>query len=171
MPAESRIWFVGIKDDAVAVPGFFRKLRGIIDVRHRTAWLEVPVAAIDTGLEERDRNLRVHLFEGDAFPDARVVVDVVTGGEVEPDLGVAIDLDVVVSVELGGHTEKISASLRAHREGRARVRVRTREPLVLTAGQLGLHSRFAVLRAVCGHGSLATAVPVELDLVFEATGA
>ena len=63
LPAESAIWFIGIKNDAVAVPGAFGGIEGRFDVAKREASVEVSVGSLRTGDPGRDENLRVHFFD------------------------------------------------------------------------------------------------------------
>ena len=45
VPAESAIHFVGIKNDAVGVPGSFSSLEGAYDSTKRSGWVEVKLGS------------------------------------------------------------------------------------------------------------------------------
>ena len=166
---ESRIWFTGIKNNEVAVPGRFSGLRGALSIERGTGWVEVPLSSLDTGHAERDENIRIQLFEAARFPSARLTVDSVGGAERLPELGASIDAEVVGTLDLHGARIEITAPVRIQREARGRLRVTTPEPILLTAEELGLRARLAVLQAVCGHLAVSAVVPIGVDLVFEGT--
>lgn len=166
--AESKIWFIGIKNNAVAVPGFFGRLSGSLSVVERRAHVEVMLASLDTGLAERDTNIRVHFFEAKQFRLARLTIDRFSGAEALPPVGGFFDGEAIGTLEIHGQRVELSIPVRITREGAGRVRVTTTRPFVLTADELGLSQQLATLKAVCGHEALSGAVPVEVDLVFEA---
>ncbi len=56
-PAASTVFFIGIKNDLVAVPGSFTGLSGAMDAEKGTGWVEVAVSTLATGDEERDGNI------------------------------------------------------------------------------------------------------------------
>lgn len=171
--AESRIRFVVIQDGTLAVPGTLRPSAGSLDSSHWSAWIELPLATIDTGEPERDAQIRKHFFEVDRFPTARVVV---TAAGVPPEtpetdraleIGETRDLAVRVDLELRGGRYPIEAELRVSREATARVRVTTRAPILLLERSAGLRPQFTLLELVAGVDSLARVVPLEVDLVFQ----
>ncbi len=164
---ESRIWFTGIKNNEVAVPGSFSGLRGALSIERGTGWVEIPLGALDTGHAERDQNIRLHLFEAPRFPSARLTMDSVSGAEGLPELGASIDVKVLGTLDLRGARIEITAPVRIRREAPRRLRVTTLEPILLTADELGLRARLAVLQAVCGHAAVSGVVPIGVDLVFE----
>lgn len=167
--ADSTIWFVGIKNNAVPVPGSFTGLRGEIDVAGRTGFVEVSVASLETGDEERDSNIRIHLFGESEHPMARFDIRGADGAPELPAIGSSVELDITGVLTLRGLETPLAVPARLTGLGPGRVRVRTRAPLVLTKDALQLGAPFNVLQAVCGHEALAGAVPVELDLVFDSS--
>lgn len=166
LPGDSAIWFVGIKNNAVPVPGRLGGLSGAIDIEARSGWVEVSIATLDTQDEERDRNIVTHLFAAAEHPTARFEIESVSGNASLPRAGESVEIEVSGTLLLRGIRSPLQAKARLTREGEARVRVQTREPLVLEKEQLDLVQPFAVLQAVCGHEALSGAVPVQLDLLF-----
>ncbi len=166
--AESRISFVGIKNNAIAVPGSFVGLRGGLDVEARRAWVEVPIDLLSTGNEERDQNIRVHYFNVRDFTLVRFSVEGVTGAEELPPVGRSVEVIAKGVLEIHGGRVPLELPVRVTREGPQRLRVQNSQPFVLTAEQLGLAQQHTILKAVCGHQALSAAVPVDLDLVFAA---
>jgi polyisoprenoid-binding protein YceI len=167
VPSESTIWFVGIKDNAIAVPGRFRELRGALSAVQGRAWIEISIASLSTELEERDSNLRTHLFEADRFPIARLLVDGVRGPDSLPPVGGSVQGEAFGTLEIRSDRVDLALPIRISREAAGRLRVTTMRPLILTAEELGLARPLATLKAACGHRELSAAIPVEVDLVFE----
>ena len=85
-----------------------------------------------------------------------------------PAVGESVELEVQGTLELRGEKTALSLRTRLTREKGNRIRVTTLGPFILTKEQLKLDKAFAVLQAVCGHASLSGAVPVQVELVFEA---
>lgn len=166
--AESSIWFIGIKNNAVAVPGKFAGLSGKIDVIQEAGFVEVTIGTLATGDVERDQKMVEHLFGGADYPLARFDIEGKRGSNQLPEVGTSVDLEVAGVLSLRGIETALTVSARLTREADNRVRVRSLGPLVLTKEQLQLEQAFAVLQAVCGHQALSGAVPIEVDLVFEA---
>ena len=165
---ESVISFVGIKNNAVAVPGSFASLRGGLSIDSRRAWVEVALDLLSTGDKERDQNISVHYFNVREFPLARFSIDGVTGPESLPPVGGSVELVANGVLEIHGSRIELAVPVRLTREGERRVRVRNTRALVLTSEQLGLAQQHAILKAVCGHEALSAAVPIDFDLVFAA---
>lgn len=166
VPAESAIHFVGIKNNAVAVPGAFADLSGRFDAEARTADVAVGIASLGTGDPARDANITAHFFEVAKFPAARFRVTGLPAAAELPAPGASAVVQIAGTLELHGASLPLRLPVRVAREGADRLRVRNAAPLVLTAKDLGMEAQLAVLKAVCGHEALSGAVPVELDLLF-----
>jgi hypothetical protein len=165
--AESVIYFVGIKNNAVAVPGSFSTLSGRLDVVQEAGFVEVGIGTLSTGDPERDQNIVDHVFGGSEYPLARFDIEGESGSRQLPPVGGSVDLEVSGVLSLRGVETALSVKTRLTRVAENRLRVRNLGPFVLTKSQLGLEQAFDVLQAVCGHQALSGAVPIELDLVFE----
>lgn len=171
---ESQLRFVAIQNGELAVAGSLRPLAGALDTVHRTAWIELALASVDTGDSERDENLRDHVFEVEKFPSARIVVTAaeITRGPPDasapPAIGEAIEVDVRADLELRGGRYPIKAELRITREAAGRVRVATRAPVLFSARSTGLTAGFTLLEVIGRIESVSRVVPVEVDLVFQA---
>ena len=166
--SKSRIWFVGIKNNAVAVPGVFAELAGMIDVTGHRGWIEVQIASLATGDAQRDQTIATHLFGAKDHPVARFAIKDTSGADALPPPGSSVELDVTGLLTLRGIETALSVPARLTRETLERIRVQTLSPVVLTKEQLQLEKAFQVLQAVCGHKALSGAVPIQFDLVFEA---
>ena len=166
VPAESSIWFVGIKNNAVAVPGSFSGMEGGFDVAKREGWVEVRVATLATGDAPRDENLRVHFFDAVKFPVARFAMTGIPSVEELPAVGASLATTLSGKLTIHGAEFPLAVPVRVSREAPGRIRVRNTRPVVLSAKDLGMEQALAVLKAVCGHESVSGAVPIEIDIVF-----
>ncbi|MEX2205323.1 MAG: YceI family protein [Myxococcota bacterium] len=166
VPAESSIWFVGIKNNAVAVPGSFSGMEGGFDSASREGWLELRVATLATGDASRDENLRVHFFDSLQFPVARFALSGIPSADALPAVGASLATTLDGKLLIHGAEHPLSLPVSITREAAGRIRVRNAKPVVLSMKDLGLEQPLAVLKAVCGHESVSGAVPIELDVLF-----
>ena len=166
VPAESSLWFVGIKNNAVGVLGSFTGMEGGFDVAKREGWLEVRVATLATGDPARDENLRVHFFDALSFPAARFSLTGIPSAAELPAVGASLSTTLEGKLLLHGAEHPLAIPVRVTRETTGRIRVRNSKPVVLSMKDLGMEQALAVLKAVCGHESVSGAVPIELDVVF-----
>lgn len=167
VPTESTIWFIGTKNNAVAVPGWFTGLQGQIDRVHETGWVEVTVGTLDTGDEARNQSIVTHLFGGADHPTARLDIQGEAGATRLPDVGENVEIQVKGTLSVRGEKTPLTVRTRLTHEPGNRIRVTTLGPFILTKEQLKLEKAFDVLKAVCGHASLSGSVPVQVDLVFK----
>ena len=166
VPGESALWFVGIKNNAIAVPGSFTGMEGGFDVAKREAWVEVRVATLDTGSPERDENLRVHFFDSVNFPAARFAMTGIPSAAELPAIGSEISTTLSGKLLIHGAEFPLTVPVRVTRAAANRIRVHNSKPVVLSMKDLGMEQALAVLKAVCGHEALSGAVPIEIDAVF-----
>lgn len=166
LPAESAIWFIGIKNNSVAVPGSFAGIDGRLDVAKREAWVEVRVGTLHTGDPGRDENLRVHFFDAIGFPTARFAMTGAPGAEELPAVGAELSTTLSGTLLIHGSEFPLSVPVRITRTTRDHIRVRNTVPVVLSVKDLGLDGALAVLKAVCGHEAVSGAVPIEIDVAF-----
>lgn len=166
VPSESSLWFVGIKNNAVAVPGSFTGMEGGFDVAKREGWLEVRVATLATGDASRDENLRVHFFDSLQFPAARFALTGIPSAAELPAVGASLSTTLSGTLLLHGAQHPLAVPVRVTREAAGRIRVRNSKPVVLSMKELGMEQPLAVLKAVCGHESVSGAVPIEIDVLF-----
>jgi polyisoprenoid-binding protein YceI len=170
IPAESSIRFVGVKNNAVAVPGSFAGMEGGFDADQHTGWVEVRVGTAETGNPARDENIRTHFFEAAKFPTARLEVRGLPASDALPPEGASAAFELNASLELHGATQALKIPVRVARE-HEKLRLHNSTPLVLSAHDLGMDAQLAALKAVCGHEALSGAIPLELELVFAPAGA
>ncbi len=163
-PAESTIFFIGVKNDLVAVPGSFTGLAGAMDPEKGTGWVEVAVSTLATGDEERDSNILTHFFEATRFPLARFELENVDP-ELLPPAGGSRSLTVTGTLELHGSQFTLPVPIRVSREASG-FRVQSSGPLLINAADFGMERQIQVLKAVCGHETLSATIPIQVDLLF-----
>ncbi len=166
VPSESSIWFVGIKNNSIAVPGSFAGMEGGFDAAKREGWLEVRVATLATGDPGRDENLRVHFFDALKFPVARFALTGIPSAAELPAVGASLSTTLAGNLLLHGAEHPLALPVRVTREAAGRIRVRNSKPVVLSMKDLGMEQPLALLKAICGHESVSGAVPIELDVLF-----
>ncbi|HTO71798.1 MAG TPA: YceI family protein [Myxococcota bacterium] len=166
VPAESAIHFVGIKNDAVGVPGSFSSLEGAFDSAKHSGWVEVKLGTAETGNPARDENIRSHFFEAPKFPVARFETAGLPAPDALPAPGTSAKLELVGSLSLHGGSLALRIPAVVSRDAQNHFHVRNAAPVVLTAKDLGMEAQLAALKAVCGHESLSAAIPVDFDLAF-----
>jgi polyisoprenoid-binding protein YceI len=167
VPAESSLHFIGIKNDAVAVPGSFTTLEGSYDVAKRSGVVEVKLGTADTGNPARDENIRSVFFQAVQFPVARFEAEGLPVAESLPEPGASARVELAGNLSLHGGTHPLKVVARVSRDIHGHLHVRNEAPLVLSAHELGMDAQLAALKAVCGHESLSGAIPVEFDVAFE----
>ena len=170
VPAESAIHFVGIKNNAVGVPGSFSSLEGAFDSAKRTGYVEVKLGSAETGNPARDENIRTTFFEAAKFPLARFDVANLPAPEALPSPGTSAKFELSGKLELHGASLALRIPALVSRDAQNHFHVRNAVPVVLTTKDLGLDAQLAALKAICGHESLSGAVPVDLDLAFAPVG-
>lgn len=170
VPAESALHFVGIKNDAVGVPGSFTSLEGVYDSAKRSGFVEVKLGSAETGNAQRDENIREHFFEVAKFPLARFEVSGLPVAESLPEPGGSARIELAGTLSLHGASVALKLPARVERDVQNHLHVRNEAPVVLSAHDLGMDAQLAALKAVCGHESLSGAVPVDLDLAFAPVG-
>ena len=170
VPAESAIHFVGIKNDAVGVPGSFSSLEGAFDSTKRTGWVEVKLGSAETGNPARDENIRTTFFEAARFPVARFDVAGLPAPEALPAPGTSTQLELSGTLALHGAALALKIPASISRDAQNHFHLRNAAPVILTTKDLGMDAQLAALKAVCGHESLSGAVPVDVDLAFAPVG-
>ncbi len=166
VPAESTIQFVGIKNNAVGVPGSFASLEGAFDAAKRTGFVEVKLGSAETGNPARDENIRAQFFEALKFPVARFDVSGLPAPETLPAPGASARFELAGTLSLHGASLPLKLIARVSRDAQNHLHVHNAAPIVLSAHDLGMDAQLAALKAVCGHESLSGAIPIEVDLAF-----
>jgi polyisoprenoid-binding protein YceI len=162
--ARSELNFISIKNAAVAETHRFRQLSGSI-ADDGAANVTIDLASVDTLIEIRDERMRELLFNTLKFPSAQLsasveadLLDAVTDGEI-----VALDLPVTLSLHGVSKTVNVPVIAAGNDD---ELRVSSARPVVINAQDFSLADGITALQKIAGLQSIATAVPVTVNLVF-----
>lgn len=163
---KSSVNFVSIKNSSVAELHSFETLMGFI-AEDGSVQVSIDLASVQTMIDIRDERMREMLFETARFPAAKataevdpaVIQAVVNGG--------TVTTDVPVTLSMHGAEQTLTASLVVVGESDGPLRVFSAHPILLDASDFGLVEGVNALREIAGLGSISTAIPVTLHLVFE----
>ncbi len=162
---QSSLNFVSVKKGTVGEVHKFTQLSGSVKASGAFEF-SVFLKSVDTGIEIRDQRMQKHLFYSGRFPVATAK------GTVDPNilkglkLGVPVQLETELLIEMYGHKVKEPVSLTIVASAKGGLWVTTRKPLVITAKKFGMSSGVKTLKELAGLPSIAEAVPVTVNLMF-----
>ena len=162
---KSGIRFISVKNAAVAEVHHFRNLSGVMDDEGHVN-ITIPLVNVETLIPIRNERMREMFFETGLFPSAEIEtdIDMVALGELKS--GDYTAMKVLFRLELHGKSQMLETTVGVSRLG-DEIHVGTLEPLVLNTANYGLLEGVDRLRKVAGLKSIATAVPVTANLVFQ----
>lgn len=161
----SSIHFVSIKNDSTAEVHNFGSLVGYIGDAGN-AELTIDLGSVQTMIDIRNERMREMLFETVKFPSATI------RAKVDPDVlavaaeGGVLTAELPITLSLHGQEKALTVPVVIVGEGERRLRVFTAQPVLINAADFGLVDGIAALQKVAGLKSIATAVPVTLQLLF-----
>ncbi len=161
----SQLSFVTIKAGNIGEVHRFKQLSGSIS-GNGVATVEIALASIDTLIPIRDERMQSMLFESDIFPRATVSVpldqqalEALTPGKISAH-------SLPGTLQLKDRKVDVTAHVSAMRVAEDIIVVATRQPILLSAGTVGLEKGVEKLREVAGLPSISQAVPVSFLLTF-----
>lgn len=165
VPGQSQVNFVSVKSNAVAEVHHFKQLQGSVG-KDGKAELMIDLASIDSGIPIRDERMQKFLFDIGSYPKATATVNFLPAAL--KDLAVAKPAiwDVEAQLDLHGMKVKQTWSLSVVKLDKKTLRVTTVKPVIISAGDFALTKGIAKLQELASLPSIATAVPVTVDLVF-----
>ena len=130
------------------------------------ARLDIQLASIATGVENRDSRLRDELFEVARFPRARIRVkgDMTQLQALAPGEAEATTLNG--SLSLHDREQEIQAAVTVLRLRSGGFRVLSRHPVLLDVRDFGLGASVRLLATLARLDHISYAIPVSFDLVF-----
>ncbi|MFK7975332.1 MAG: YceI family protein [Halioglobus sp.] len=164
--AHSVVNFVSIKNGSVAESHRFDEVVGVMNEAGLVR-IAIDLDSVDTMIGIRDERLRELLFETGKYPVAELEAIVDSEALAAVSEGGIASMDLPVTINLHGIEKTVSVALVAANEGGGRIRVMTSRPVLINAADFSLVSGIAALQKVAGLKSIATAVPVTFQLVFE----
>lgn len=163
--AGSKLHFVSIKNGGTAEVHSFATMVGYLGDAGK-AEVTIDLDSVQTLIDIRDERMREMLFETVKFPSATI------SAQVDPDVlavaaeGGVLTAEVPVTLSLHGKEKSLTIPVVIVGEGERRLRVFSAQPLLINAADFGLAEGVAALQKVAGLQSIATAVPVTLQLLF-----
>ena len=164
---KSAVSFLSIKNDSIAERHDFGSLAGYIG-RQGRARLVIDLDSVRTMIEVRDQRLRELLFETAEFPSATARATIDPAVIAEAAGGGMVSTELSLTLALHGMDRELTVPVVLVGEGEGRLRVLTPEPVIIRAADFGLDNGIEALRKVAGLESIASAVPVTVQLVFTA---
>lgn len=162
---DSALYFVSIKKGSVAETHRFKTLDGRVDKAGKLE-LVVDLASVDTAIEIRDQRMREHLFDTGQYAQARLTAELNASDYQGLKPGETVRIEPRLSLSLHGESQELAASLTVTKAADGSLRVTTRKPVIVNAGDFALTEGVEKLRELAGLPSIALAVPVTAELVF-----
>lgn len=162
--AHSSLYFISIKNDAVAETHHFEGLVGYIGEDGKIS-LNIDLSSVETLIPIRNERMRELLFETADFPTATVSAEVDPAILDEVAKGATISTEVPVTLSLHGLEQTLGVPLTVFSDGGS-MRALTPHPVVIKAEDFGLAGGVEALREVAGLQAISTAVPVSFNLSF-----
>jgi len=162
---DSALFFVSIKSGSVAEIHRFKALDGRVD---KTGKLElvIDLASVDTAIEIRDERMREHLFNTEQYAQATLAAELNASEYKGLKPGESVRIEPGLNLSLHGESQALDASLTVTKAADGSLRVTTRKPVIVNAGDFALTEGVEKLRELAGLPSIAQAVPVTAELVF-----
>jgi polyisoprenoid-binding protein YceI len=163
--ASSTIHFVSVKNVSVGEVHSFASLVGFIGAAGN-AQVTVDLNSVQTLIDIRNERMRELLFETAKFPVATVSAQVDPSVLALASEGGVLTVEVPVTLSLHGQEKTLTTSLVVVGESEGRLRVFSAAPILVNAADFGLVPGVEALQKIVGLQSIATAIPVTLQLQF-----
>ncbi|MCY0963597.1 YceI family protein [Parathalassolituus penaei] len=162
----SSIAFSSTKNTDITEEHHFRDFDGFV-TDGGSATVNVRLTSVDTGVEVRDQRLRNTLFDIAHFPTAVLQMSVPKAAMADLKAGKSATFQASGALALHGKRVPVKASLQAEPSSDNRIVVTTAAPLMLDATAFSLTDGINQLREMAGLQSIASTIPVSLNLVFK----
>ncbi|WP_440054413.1 YceI family protein [Pseudoalteromonas sp. T1lg65] len=164
-PAQSDLSFVSIKKNTIAEVHHFKRFDAQLSESGELA-VTIDLASVETMIPIRNERMRDMLFNVAKFPTAVVKAEVAKTLQALK-FGTQQVNSVSATLTLNGETQPLSLDLQItkSKQGLHIVPIRA---VIVNANQFGLGDGIEALRKIAGLDSIATSVPVNFQLVFDA---
>lgn len=162
---DSALFFVSIKSGSVAEIHRFKAMDGRVDKAGKLE-LVIDLASVDTAIEIRDQRMREHLFNTEQYAQASLTAELNASDYKGLKPGESVRIEPALTLNLHGQGQSLEASLTVTKAVDGSLRVNTRKPVIVNAGDFALTEGVEKLRELAGLPSIAQAVPVTAELVF-----
>lgn len=161
---QSRVHYVSIKQLNIAENNAFTRVTGQLG-KDGVFMIEVDLASVDTGIGIRNERMQKMFFDTIDFPVARLSGKLSKQQLTELNEKGHLLVDLPVSLSLYGTEKTLNVSLVAVKTGEDIV-VTNSKPMIIKASDFGLESGVEALREIAGLDSIASAVPVTVNLTL-----
>ncbi|MDO6440891.1 MULTISPECIES: YceI family protein [unclassified Marinobacter] len=162
----SSLHFVSIKNGTTAEVHNFAELKGTVGDDGKVN-LDVYLDSVDTNIAIRDERMREMLFEIEKMPTATVTAQIDVASIQQMSEGSIGSKDVRLTLSLHGQEQGFDTVMKIIKLADGGVAVSTEEPLLVEAKAFDLAEGVEALREIAGLSSIAIAVPVTVNLVFQ----
>lgn len=161
-PSNSSVHFVSIKNNIVGEVHQLSAVNG--DYHEGQLHVEIDLASVETGIDIRNQRMQDHLFETQRFPKASISASIDKKIAKTLKTGQKRELDVPFTLDLHGHTVKLTATVEVTKLKKGALSVNTLSPIMISATDFGLGAGIATLQKLAGLDSIAVSVPVNAKL-------
>lgn len=161
----SSVSLVSVKKNSIAEVHQFHTLAGTIS-KDGSATLTVDLTSIDSGIEIRDQRMRDYLFEVKKFPAANAKVAFDTKALKALPLASPASWTVDAVLNLHGVELQQKWDLQIVKLSDDKLLVSTVKPVVVDAASFAMQGGVSKLQELASLPSIATAVPVSVNLLF-----
>ncbi|WP_283786236.1 YceI family protein [Bermanella sp. WJH001] len=166
-PDESTLKFISIKKNTIAEVSQFKEFEGSIDKAGKVN-ISVDLSSVDSKIGIRDQRLKSILFNVAKYSHATLkgTVDVtraskMKAGEFFTDL-------VTLNLSLHGVDKDVIAEVTVVKLNDERWLISSAKPVIINAADFGMVEGINSLRELAGLSSIATAIPVTFEFIFNA---
>lgn len=160
----SNLNFVSIKKSSIAEVHHFKELNGKIS-KNGFAKVMIDLASVETNIPIRNERMKAKLFETSRFSSASIE------SKFKPELlkklsvGDSVIEQLSFTLSLHGYTNTFTAPVRVSKTKKGLL-VSNMQPVIINASQYKLVQGIETLRNLAKLPSIATAVPVNFNLMF-----
>ncbi|WP_417515067.1 YceI family protein [Marinobacter sp.] len=162
----SSLHFVSIKNGTTAEVHSFAELKGTVGDDGKVS-LDVHLDSVDTNIAIRDERMREMLFETEKMPTATVTAQIDVASVLQMSEGSVGSKDIRLTLSLHGQEQGFDTAMKIIKLANGGVAVSTEQPLLVEAKTFGMAEGVDALREIAGLSSIAVAVPVTVNLVFQ----
>jgi polyisoprenoid-binding protein YceI len=164
-PNGSNINFISVKNTTVAEIHQFKNISGSVtdsgDVK-----ISIDLTSVDTAISVRDDRMKEMLFETGKFPVATLSSTVDFDALSGLSAGKTMPIEVEFDLDLHGNKQLLTANLQVTGLENGGLQVNSINPIVIDSAAFKLDGGVAALQQVAKLNSIATSVPVNVQLFF-----
>lgn len=161
----SNLNFVSIKKSSIAEVHHFKELNGKI-TKNGFAKVMIDLASVETNIPIRNERMKAKLFETNQFTSASIESKFKPQLVKQLTVGDSAIENIDFTLSLHGYSNTFTAAVRISKT-KSGLLVSNMQPIIINANQYGMVKGVEALRNLAGLPSIATAVPVNFNLMFK----